>query len=127
MQSLDPMEAANAASNAVEHLDIVKRSLPPIGIAAVLWTFLMIRDLIKIKTWKGRVLLYLSRLTTGATSAYVMLLVLPHLPIGLGVPEQQIAALVGFYMGADAVDNIARRFLSFKTREEDRPAPSAEP
>lgn len=123
MQSLDPMEAANAASNAVEHLDVVKRSIAPIGIAAVLWTFYMIRDLVKIETWKGRAVLYFSKLTTGTTAAYAMLLVLPYLPVRLGVPEQQIAALVGFCMGADAMEYIARRLFGFKTRDDDHPQP----
>ena len=70
----------------------------------------------QVKTWRGRVVVYISTVTSGLGAAYTTMLAMPYLGIQDDFALQQAAGIAAFLVRRDAVDIIARRIFGFQTR-----------
>ena len=118
MTPIDP--TVKAGSKALEHWETLARVLTPIVIAALVFSFFMIKELMRVKTWRGRLVVYVGKLSVGACTAYVVLLALPKLHLDVSASGEQLAAFISFYIGKDFIEVVARRLFGLKTRGDDK-------
>lgn len=110
MAPIDP-DTAQAGKVAAEHGVVLYQNVPAVGIAMVVGTLLMVKELLRANTWRTRAVIYISKLTVGTASAYIALLAKPLFPVGLGPGFEQLVAIIAFYLGKDAIEIIAQKIF----------------